>query len=175
MDPRLPAAIFAPAIEALSRLVASSGWTDVADAKPAESEYKLSFPQEKHRTLHATVATLRAELEAVAQQQSGDLRHARTGIELRPGLDGVPATQSSICDIDGEQGLLTYRGYPMQDLAANSSFLETAFLLIWGELPNREQPDAGGEEGGGLGASPPRDARGKRLAHLGCWRAPEGL
>jgi len=75
----------------------------------------------------------------VAQQQSGDLRHARTGIELRPGLDGVPATQSSICDIDGEQGLLTYRGYPMQDLAANSSFLETAFLLIWGELPSREQ------------------------------------
>ena len=75
----------------------------------------------------------------MAQQQSGDLRHARTGLELRPGLDGVPATQSSICDIDGEQGLLTYRGYPMQDLAANSSFLETAFLLIWGELPSREQ------------------------------------
>ena len=53
---------------------------------------------------------------------------------LRPGLDGVPATQSSIC-IDGEQGLLTYRGYPMQDLAANSSFLETAFLLIGGSCP----------------------------------------
>ena len=75
----------------------------------------------------------------VAQQQTGDLRHARTGIELRPGLDGVPATQSAICDIDGEKGLLTYRGYPMQDLAANSSFLETAYLLIWGELPSRDQ------------------------------------
>ena len=75
----------------------------------------------------------------MAQQQPGDLRHARTGIELRPGLDGVPATQSSICDIDGEQGLLTYRGYPMQDLAANSSFLETAYLLIWGELPSSDQ------------------------------------
>ncbi|WP_041435851.1 citrate synthase [Synechococcus sp. CC9605] len=75
----------------------------------------------------------------MAQQQTGDLRHARTGIELRPGLDGVPATQSAICDIDGEKGLLTYRGYPMQDLAANSSFLETAYLLIWGELPGRDQ------------------------------------
>ena len=75
----------------------------------------------------------------VAQQQTGDLRHARTGIELRPGLDGVPATQSAICDIDGEKGLLTYRGYPMQDLAANSSFLETAYLLIWGELPSSDQ------------------------------------
>ena len=74
----------------------------------------------------------------MAQQQSGQLRHARTGIELRPGLDGVPATQSAICDIDGEQGLLTYRGYPMADLAQNSSFLETAFLLIWGELPTRD-------------------------------------
>lgn len=71
----------------------------------------------------------------MAQQQTGDLRHARTGIELRPGLDGVPATQSAICDIDGEQGLLTYRGYPMQDLAANSSFLETAYLLIWESCP----------------------------------------
>ena len=75
----------------------------------------------------------------MAQQQTGDLRHARTGIELRPGLDGVPATQSAICDIDGEKGLLTYRGYPMQDLAANSSFLETAYLLIWGELPSSDQ------------------------------------
>jgi citrate synthase len=37
------------------------------------------------------------------------------------------------------KGLLTYRGYPMQDLAANSSFLETAYLLIWGELPSRDQ------------------------------------
>ena len=75
----------------------------------------------------------------MAQQQSGELRHARTGIELRPGLDGVPATQSSICDLDGQQGLLTYRGFPIAELATNSSFLETAFLLIWGELPTRDQ------------------------------------
>ena len=75
----------------------------------------------------------------LAQQQNSELRHPRTGIALRPGLEGVPATQSAICDIDGEQGLLTYRGYPMQDLAANSSFLETAYLLIWAELPTQEQ------------------------------------
>ena len=75
----------------------------------------------------------------MAQQQTGGLRHARTGIELRPGLDGVPATQSAICDIDGEKGLLTYRGYPMEELAVNSSFLETAYLLIWGELPTQDQ------------------------------------
>lgn len=53
----------------------------------------------------------------------------------RPGLEGVPATQSSICDIEGQKGLLTYRGYPVEQLANNSTFLETAYLLIWGELP----------------------------------------
>jgi citrate synthase len=53
----------------------------------------------------------------------------------RPGLEGVPATQSSICDIDGRHGLLTYRGYPLEQLAAHSTFLETAYLLIWGQLP----------------------------------------
>ena len=81
-------------------------------------------------------------MDAVAQQQTGELRHARTGIELRPGLDGVPATQSAICDIEGQQGLLTYRGYPVGQLAANSSFLETAYLLIWGELPTRDELSA---------------------------------
>ena len=54
---------------------------------------------------------------------------------FRPGLEGVPATQSAICSIDGNLGLLTYRGYPLEQLAQYSSFLETAYLLIWGELP----------------------------------------
>ncbi|MCP9772560.1 citrate synthase [Synechococcus sp. Tobar12-5m-g] len=57
----------------------------------------------------------------------------------RPGLEGVPATQSAICDIDGQKGRLTYRGYGVDELAANSSFLETAYLLIWGDLPSAEQ------------------------------------
>jgi len=54
---------------------------------------------------------------------------------FRPGLEGVPATQSAICDIDGQRGVLTYRGVPVDQLARHSSFLETAYLLIWGELP----------------------------------------
>ncbi len=58
---------------------------------------------------------------------------------FRPGLEGVPATQSAICDIDGRNGVLTYRGYPVEQLANHSSFLETAYLLIWGELPTGEQ------------------------------------
>jgi citrate synthase len=58
---------------------------------------------------------------------------------FRPGLEGVPATQSAICDIDGTLGVLTYRGYPLDQLAAHSSFLETTYLLIWGELPTADQ------------------------------------
>ncbi len=58
---------------------------------------------------------------------------------LRPGLEGVPVAKSSICDIDGIKGELKYRGYEITDLAAHSDFLETAFLLIWGNLPSPEQ------------------------------------
>ena len=57
---------------------------------------------------------------------------------FRPGLEGVPATQSAISNIDGQRGVLSYRGYRIDDLAAHSSFLETAYLLIWGELPDPE-------------------------------------
>ena len=58
---------------------------------------------------------------------------------FRPGLEGVPATQSAICDIDGQKGILTYRGYTIDDLASQSSFLETAYLLVWGTLPTASQ------------------------------------
>ena len=55
---------------------------------------------------------------------------------IKPGLEGIPVTKSSICDIDGHKGKLLYRGYSIEELAQKSSFLETAFLLIWGELPS---------------------------------------
>ncbi len=52
-----------------------------------------------------------------------------------PGLEGIPATRSSVSFIDGEKGVLAYRGYPIAVLAENSSFEETAWLLIEGRLP----------------------------------------
>ncbi len=58
---------------------------------------------------------------------------------LKPGLEGIPVTKSSICDIDGQKGKLLYRGYSIEELAQKSSFLETAFLLIWGELPTANE------------------------------------
>jgi len=56
--------------------------------------------------------------------------------EYKPGLEGIPATQSSISYVDGKQGVLEYRGIRIEELAEKSNFLETAYLLIWGELPN---------------------------------------
>ncbi|MGC9504718.1 citrate synthase [Baaleninema sp.] len=61
-------------------------------------------------------------------------------VELyRPGLEGIPAAKSSISFIDGKQGLLEYRGIRIEELAEKSSFLETAYLLIWGELPSHSE------------------------------------
>lgn len=57
------------------------------------------------------------------------------------GLDGVPAAKSSICWIDGEKGVLEYRGYPIEVLAEKSTFEETSYLLLWEKLPNRAELD----------------------------------
>ena len=64
--------------------------------------------------------------------------------ELKPeikttGLEGVVATQSAICFIDGDAGRLIYRGYDIGDLVENCSFEETAYLLWHGDLPSKTQ------------------------------------
>jgi citrate synthase len=56
-------------------------------------------------------------------------------IEYIPGLEKVPAAESAISFIDGEKGILEYRGIRIEDLAAHSSFEEVAFLLLNGRLP----------------------------------------
>ncbi len=55
------------------------------------------------------------------------------------GLEGVVATNSSICYIDGEAGVLAYRGIDIHELADNSSFEETCYLLWFGRLPSRQE------------------------------------
>lgn len=55
------------------------------------------------------------------------------------GLEGVVAANSSICYIDGEKGVLAYRGYDIHDLAENSSFEEVCYLLWFGKLPTRAE------------------------------------
>ena len=59
--------------------------------------------------------------------------------EYKPGLEGIPATKSSVSYVDGQNGILEYRGIRIEELTAKGSFLETTYLLIWGKLPSQEQ------------------------------------
>ena len=58
-----------------------------------------------------------------------------------PGFTSTASCQSNICYIDGDKGTLLYRGYEIEKLSEKSSFLEVAYLLIKGELPNKDQFD----------------------------------
>jgi citrate synthase len=60
-------------------------------------------------------------------------------ITIDPGYKNTGSTESAITFLDGEKGILRYRGYPIEQLAEKSSFLEVAFLIIYGELPNAEE------------------------------------
>lgn len=67
----------------------------------------------------------------------------QTGLTaLDYGFVNTSSTESWITYINGDQGILRYRGYPIEELAEHSTFLEVAFLLIYGELPTREQYEA---------------------------------
>jgi citrate synthase len=68
---------------------------------------------------------------------------AETGyITLDPGYGNTGSCTSAITFIDGEQGILRYRGYSIEELALKSTFLEVAYLLIYGELPRKHELDA---------------------------------
>ena len=69
------------------------------------------------------------------------LRSATGLITLDSGFKNTGSTTSSITFLDGEEGILRYRGYKIEDLAEKSSFMEVAYLLIYGELPTQDQFD----------------------------------
>lgn len=56
-----------------------------------------------------------------------------------PGFTSTASCESKITYIDGNEGILLHRGYPIDELAENGSFLETCYLLLYGDLPNKEQ------------------------------------
>jgi citrate synthase len=65
---------------------------------------------------------------------------ATTGlVTLDPGFVNTASCSSEICYIDGDAGILRYRGYPIEQLAEKSTFIEVSYLLIYGELPNQAQ------------------------------------
>ena len=69
----------------------------------------------------------------------GKFREMSGLITLDFGYKNTGATTSAITFLDGEEGILRYRGYPIEQLAAKATFLEVAYLLIWGELPTTQE------------------------------------
>ncbi len=66
----------------------------------------------------------------------------QTGLAVYdPGFTNTASCRSAVTFIDGDAGILEYRGYPIEQLAEDSTFLEVAYLLIKGELPTKEQYD----------------------------------
>ena len=63
-------------------------------------------------------------------------------ITIDPGFKNTGSCESAITFLDGEKGILRYRGYSIEELAEKADFLEVAYLLIFGELPNKEQLEA---------------------------------
>src|SRR3954471_15347827 len=67
---------------------------------------------------------------------------AKTGYTtFDSGFVNTASTKSAITYIDGDAGILRYRGYPIEQLAKESTFMEVSYLLIYGELPTTEQLD----------------------------------
>jgi len=75
-----------------------------------------------------------SEGEVAISSQS--LRSLTGAITLDPGYGSTGSCRSAVTFIDGEQGILRYRGYPIEQLAEQASFVEVCYLLIYGELPN---------------------------------------
>ena len=65
------------------------------------------------------------------------LRQETGYVTLDTGYKNTGATTSAITFLDGEEGILRYRGYPIEQLAESATFIEVAYLLIYGELPTQ--------------------------------------
>lgn len=95
-----------------------------AELKLGEKSYRLSIVEGPEKEKGIDISTLRSD----------------TGyITLDPGYQNTGACTSAITFIDGEKGILRYRGYPIEELGQKASALEVAHLLIYGELPTQEQ------------------------------------
>ncbi len=98
--------------------------SNTAELKINGSTYELPLVEGTENEIGIDISKLRAETGAITL----DIGYKNTG-----------STQSAITFLDGEKGILRYRGYSIEELAEKSSFLEVAYLLMFGELPNEEE------------------------------------
>jgi citrate synthase len=107
--------------------------------------------QKPEGTLRITDSRTNASYEIPIEQgaiAATELRRIKTGADdfgllaYDPGFVNTASCKSTITFIDGDRGILWYRGYPIEQLAEHSTYLEVAYLLLHGELPSRPQLDA---------------------------------
>jgi citrate synthase len=100
-----------------------------ATPKPDPGAVSLRLPQGEHE-----LAVVPA-VDGAPGLELGKLLASTGYITYDPGYVNTGAATSAICYIDGDAGILRYRGYPIEQLAEHSNFLEVSYLLIYGELP----------------------------------------
>ena len=96
--------------------------------------YELPIRYGTHDKYGAAIATA-----ALRQIKDGDDDSGLMGYD--PAFMNTASCKSSITHIDGDRGILQYRGYPIEELAGHATFLEVAYLLLYGELPNETELD----------------------------------
>ncbi|MDA9585049.1 citrate synthase [Flavobacteriaceae bacterium] len=99
--------------------------SETAKLKIGYNSYEFPLIKGSENELAIDIKTLRGETNGV--------------ITIDPGYKNTGACKSAITFLNGEKGVLRYRGYSIEDLAEKADFLEVAYLLIFGELPTREQ------------------------------------
>jgi citrate synthase len=101
--------------------------------------------KDEHATLHYPGGELELDIVHATEGSDGIALGsllAKTGYTtFDEGFVNTASTKSAITYIDGDAGILRYRGYPIEQLAEKSSFIEVAYLLIYGELPTKDQLD----------------------------------
>jgi len=110
--------------------------TSQPSAKPTDTPVRIDYDGKSYEY---------SVVEGSEQERAVDISGLRadTGlITLDYGYMNTGSVESAITYIDGDAGILRYRGYPIEQLATSGSFLETSYLLIYGELPSKEQLDS---------------------------------
>ena len=100
----------------------------------SKEAYKLINPDGTEMELPVRSGTLGPDVLDI-----GRLYRDQHVFTYDPGYGSTGSCESTITFIDGEKGVLLYRGYPIEQLAKNSSFLEVSYLLLYGELPTAAQ------------------------------------
>src|SRR5215472_6154985 len=118
-------------------------WRMPSDCNRAARLGRGSFSARRYLPVHRSQErrrdSSRAATTEITRKRERVIMSSLSTTHTPKGLEGVVATTSSICYIDGDQGVLAYRGIDIHELADNSTFEETCYLLWYGELPTREK------------------------------------